>query len=167
MNTFFQKPNKYKATFKLVAADKETEPWTADRYAEIDFCLAHRRWANSINNVYIDPYTNDHTERKSVIVKLMQRLNTLETTKAERSFKGSHLPEDLRNEFNQIIKSQQEEHDSDDDMDKFMKNIATAAEQTIPDNKVPDRKQDCDPEILSRIRIRKEAVMRGSDDNIK
>ena len=67
------KPNKYKATFKLVAADKETEPWTADRYAEIDFCLAHRRWANSINNVYIDPYTSVHTYHKSVIVKLNQK----------------------------------------------------------------------------------------------
>ena len=54
MNTFFQKPNKFKATFKLVAADKETEPWTADRNAEIDFCLAHRRWANSIKHVYTD-----------------------------------------------------------------------------------------------------------------
>ena len=73
MNTFFQKPNKYKATLKLVAADKETEPWTADRYAEIDFCLAHRRWANSVKNVYTDPYTNVHTDRKSVIVKLKQK----------------------------------------------------------------------------------------------
>ena len=26
MNTFFQQPNKYKAAFKLVAADKGTEP---------------------------------------------------------------------------------------------------------------------------------------------
>ena len=34
MNTSFQKPNKYKATFKLVAADKETEPWNANRYAK-------------------------------------------------------------------------------------------------------------------------------------
>ena len=80
MNTTFQKPNKYKATSKLVAADKETEPWTADRYAEIDFCLAHRRWANSINNVYTDPYTNVHTDRKSVIVKFKQKLKAIETT---------------------------------------------------------------------------------------
>ena len=74
MNTFFRKPNKYKATFKLVAADKETEAWTADRYGEIDFCLAHRRWVNSIKNVYTDPYTNVHTDRKSVIAKFNQKL---------------------------------------------------------------------------------------------
>ena len=52
-------------------------------------------------------------------------------------------------------------------MNHFMKKIATAAEQTIPDNKVHNRKQDCDPEILRLIKIRKEAVMRGNDDNIK
>ena len=34
MNTSFQQLNKDKAAFKLVA-DKETEPWTADRYAAI------------------------------------------------------------------------------------------------------------------------------------
>ena len=70
MNTFYHQPNLYKATFKLLAADKETEPWTADRYAEIYFCLAHRRWANSVNNVDTDPYTNFHTDSKSVIAKL-------------------------------------------------------------------------------------------------
>ena len=81
MNTFFQKPNKYKATFKLVAADKETEPRTADRYAEIDFCLAHRRWANGIKNVYTDPYTNVHTDRKSVIVKPEQKTQNFRNNK--------------------------------------------------------------------------------------
>ena len=47
MNIFFQKLNQFKTTFKFIAADKETEPCTADRYAEIDFCLAHQRWANT------------------------------------------------------------------------------------------------------------------------
>ena len=60
MNAFFQQPNKYKATFKLVAADGN-RTLTADRYAETDFCLAHRKWANSIKHVYTDPYTNVHT----------------------------------------------------------------------------------------------------------
>ena len=166
MNTFFQKPNKDKATFKLVAADKETEPWTADGYAEIDSCLAHRKWANSIKNVYTDPYTNVHTDHKSVIAKLNQKLRTLETTKTERSFKGSHMPEDQESEFNLIIKSQQGEHDSDDDMNNFMKRIAIAAEHTMPDNKGYNTKQDCDPEILRFIKNWKD-VMRGNDDNIK
>ena len=48
-----------------------------------------------------------------------------------------------------------------------MKKIATAAEQTKPDNRVPNRKQDCDPEILRLIKIRKKVAMRGNDDNIK
>ena len=121
MNTSFQKPNKYKATFKLAAADKETEPWNADRYAEIHFCLARRRWANSINNVYTDPYTNVHTDHKSVIVKLKQKHKALETARTERSFKGLHLMEDQKNEFNQIIETQQEEHGTDDDMNDFMR----------------------------------------------
>ena len=53
--------------------------------------------------------------------------------------------EDQDNEFNQIIKTQLEEHDTDYNMNNFMKKIATAAEQTIPDNKAHNRKQDCDP----------------------
>ena len=48
-----------------------------------------------------------------------------------------------------------------------MNKVATAAEQTIPDNKVHNRKQDCDPEILRPLQIRKEAVMRGSGDHTK
>ena len=71
-----------------------------------------------------------------------QKSKALETTKTERSFKGFRLMEDQENEFKQIIKTQQEDHDTDDDMNKFMKKIAAAAEQTIPDNKIHNRKQD-------------------------
>ena len=52
------------------------------------------------------------------------------------------MPEDRENESNRIIKSQQEERDSDDDVNNFMKKIATAAEHTMLDNKVHNRKQD-------------------------
>ena len=115
-STFFQKPNKFKATFKLIAADKETEPWTADGYAEIEFCLAHRRWANSVKHFYTDPVTNVRTDGRSIIVRVNQKLQALETTKTEKSFKGLQLPEDHENEFNNIIKSQREEQYSADDM---------------------------------------------------
>ena len=75
--------------------------------------------------------------------------------------------EDQENEFNQIIKTQLEEHGADDGMNSFMKKIATAAKQTIPDNKAHNRKQDCDPELLRLIIIRKEVVMRENCDNTK
>ena len=68
--------------------------------------------------------------------------------------------EDQDNEFNQIIKTQLEEHDTDDNMNSFMKKIATAAEQTIPDNSAHNRKQDCDTELLRLINLRREKVMR-------
>ena len=77
------------------------------------------------------------------------------------------MPGDQENDLNLIIKSQQEEHDLEDDMKHFMKNIAIAAEHAMPDNKGHNRKQYCDPEILRFIKNRKEVVMRGSDDNIK
>jgi hypothetical protein len=48
MNTYFPKLNKYKATYKMVFAGIDQEPWIPDRYAEIDFCLAFQRWSNSI-----------------------------------------------------------------------------------------------------------------------
>ena len=76
------------------------------------------------------------------------------------------MPEDQENELNQIIKSQQEEQNSYD-INSFMKEIATAAEQTIPDSNVHNRKQDCDPEILRCIKIRKDVAKRRNDDNIK
>ena len=76
------------------------------------------------------------------------------------------MPEDQEKGFNQIVKSQQQ-HDLDDDMNNSMKKIATAAEQTIPDNKVHNGKQDCDPEVFRVLKICKEVVMRGNDDNIK
>ena len=144
VNASLQTPYTFKALFKPIAADNETEPWTADRYVEIYFCLAQRRWADSINNVYTDPFTNVHTDRKSVIVKINQKLKALETVKPERSFKGFQMPEDHETEFNNIIKTQQGEHEreSEGDMHKFMKSIAVAAEQTMPDNRGVKRKQD-------------------------
>ena len=63
--------------------------------------------------------------------------------------------------------TQREEHDTDDDMNNFMKKVATAAEQTIPDNNAHNRKQDCGPEILRLINICEEVVVRGNDDNTK
>ena len=108
-----------------------------------------------------------HTDHNSVIAKANQKLKALETTKTERSFKGPQLPEDHENEFNNIIKTQQEEQHSDDDMSRFTKSIATAAEHTMPDNREIKRKQDCDPETQRLIKTRKDITMRGNDDNLK
>ena len=51
MNTFFQKTPSAKVTYKgMGIADKE-QPFTPDRFAELDQCLINQKWRNSITNV--------------------------------------------------------------------------------------------------------------------
>ena len=52
MNTFFQKdsPQHY-CTYKEPSTDQFKEPWTATRFAAVDFCLAPKRWRNNIFDV--------------------------------------------------------------------------------------------------------------------
>ena len=62
MNTYFEKPNKKKATYRHMWATGMQGPWDTDRYSELDLCLVYRGWANSIGNVESDNLTNVNTD---------------------------------------------------------------------------------------------------------
>ena len=62
MNTYFQKPNNKKATYRHMWATGMQAPWDTDRYSELDLCLEFGRWANSIKNVEPDSLINVNTD---------------------------------------------------------------------------------------------------------
>eukprot|EP00972_Heterocapsa_arctica_P110259 16234196-Heterocapsa_arctica.AAC.1 len=72
MNTFFQKAPREQATFKLVGAQGNREPWTTDIWAELDLCLVRQRWHNTRMDVKADPYTDIATYHKMPTVRIKQ-----------------------------------------------------------------------------------------------
>ena len=48
MNTFFQKPDNKKATYRHMWAGGMQGPWNTDLYSELDLYLIYRRCSNSI-----------------------------------------------------------------------------------------------------------------------
>ena len=66
MNTYFQKLNNNKATYRHMWATGMQGPWDTDRYSELDLCLVFGRWSNSIKNVESDSLTNVNTDHLSL-----------------------------------------------------------------------------------------------------
>ena len=70
MNTYFQKDDARKATYRHIWTRGLQGPWTKDRYSELDLCLAMRRWSNSVIDVESDHVTNVNTDHLALIVKI-------------------------------------------------------------------------------------------------
>ena len=70
MNTYLERPNKKKATYRHMWAAGMQGPWNTDRYSELDLCLVFRRWANSIGDVQSDNLTNVNTGHLALKVKI-------------------------------------------------------------------------------------------------
>ena len=66
MNTYFQKLNNNKATYRHMWATGMQGPWDTDRYSELDLCLVFGRWSNSIKNVESDSLTSVNTDHLSL-----------------------------------------------------------------------------------------------------
>ena len=68
MNTYFQKPNNKKTTYRHMWATGVQGPWDTDRYSELDLCLVSGRWANSVKNVESYSFTNVNTDHLALNV---------------------------------------------------------------------------------------------------
>ena len=73
MNTYFEKPDEKKATYRHVWTQGLQGPWTTDRYSELDLCLASARWSNSILDIESDKGTNINTDHLALVIKVKQR----------------------------------------------------------------------------------------------
>ena len=88
MNTFVQKPKHEKATHRHVWTRGLQGPFTTDWYSEIDFCLAFRRWSNSVIDVKSDRNTNIDTDHLALIIEVRQKLKAIIQEETETTLKG-------------------------------------------------------------------------------
>ena len=50
-------------TYKEMSTDGWKEPWDADRFNMLDYCLIVKRWRNSISNVKAKPRLAFNSEK--------------------------------------------------------------------------------------------------------
>ena len=105
MNTFFQKPDKKKATYRHMWTRGLQGPWDTERYSELDLCLVFRRWSNAVKNVESDSLTNVHTDHLALRIKTSQKLKALveaEHGKELRGAKSENIQQTT--EYNEMVK---------------------------------------------------------------
>ena len=98
MNTFVQKPKHEKATHRHVWTRGLQGPFTTDWYSEIDFCLAFRRWSNSVIDVKSDRNTNIDTDHLALIVEVRQKLKAIVREETEATLKGARAETEKQEE---------------------------------------------------------------------
>ena len=87
-NTYYQKPDQFKGTYQRKDNKDGGPPWSTNRYCELHHCLVRRQWMNSIIDTRADPYTNINTDRKSIEIKIRQKMKAREQPNSEQSLKG-------------------------------------------------------------------------------
>ena len=68
MNTYFQKPQKNKCTFKYWGAE-DGPPWDQSKYTEIDWFLVSNRGKNAVKDIGAEPTANIGSDHFPVICK--------------------------------------------------------------------------------------------------
>ena len=105
MNTYSEKPNNKKTTYRHMWATGMRGPWDTDRYSELDLCLVYRRWANSIGNVESDNLTNVNTDHLALKVKIKQQLKALAKAEHGKELRGAKSEGEQQTiEYNEIIR---------------------------------------------------------------
>ena len=107
-NTFFNKANEHKCTFKDARTDGFKAPWTPDRFAQLDFILAPQRWKNAVLDVH--SYTNIafNSDHAVVVADMRLKLRKHKSRgKAAQNAKRFFQPTDAQlQRYNQQVHSQ-------------------------------------------------------------
>ena len=166
MNSFFQKPNHEKAMYRHVWTRGLQGPFTSDWYSEIDFCLAFRRWSNSVIDVKSDSNTNIDTDHLALIVEVRQKLKAIRSENTEITRKGARAETEAQEEEYNGRVVQGILHGEAEDMEGFMKTLAAAAEERFTLKPKRERKRDCHPELERIIRDRDAALQANNKDEV-
>ena len=117
-----------KATYRHVWTRGLQGPFTSDWYGEIDFCLAFRRWSNSVIDVKSDRNTNIGTDHLALIVEVRQKLKAIRRESTDISLKRARAGREKQEEYYNGMVVQGTMHGEAEDMESFMKTLAAAAE---------------------------------------
>ena len=166
MNSFFQKPNHEKATYRHVWTRGLQGPFTSDRYSEIDFCLAFRRWSNSVIDMTSDRNTNIDTDHLALIIEVRQKLKAIRRENTEVTLNGARAETEEQEEEYDGMVVQGMIHGEAEHMEGFMKTLAAAAEERLTLKPKRERKRDCHPELERIIRDRDAALQANNKDEV-
>lgn len=88
-NAYYQTLDKFKGTCQRNDNIDGGPSWNTDRYCELDLCLVRRQWINFMIDIRTDPYTNIHTDPRSIENEIRQELKAREQPNSEQSLKGT------------------------------------------------------------------------------
>jgi len=115
LNSFFQKPTSRKVSYREIGTlVSETDYANAERFAELDHCVARRHWNNSVIDVETDTKTTFPSDHFPLLIKYRRKLKIPENREEFQSWKGAKLVGDNREEArekydNDIVKAISEE----------------------------------------------------------
>ncbi len=137
MNTFFQKdsPQHY-CTYKEPGTDQFKEPWTATRFAAVDFCLAPKRWRNNILDVSALQQIALNTDHALVKATLRIKLKGYMKDKEEKVARYRKPTEEEEDKYNTFIweamnKRQEENWSKEKKLEEFTKAMHAAAQSHL------------------------------------
>ena len=158
MNTYFEKPDNKKTTYRHTWATGIQAPWDTDRHSELDLCLVFGRWANSIKNVEPDSLINVNTDHLALRIKIKQKLKALAEAEHGKELRGAKSESEQQTiEYNETIKESIREGKTED-MESFMGTLARAAEEKLTLKPPRVRKRDRHPELERLVACRKIAL---------
>ena len=167
MNTYFEKPNNKKVTYRHMWATGMQGPRDTDRYSELDLCLVFGRWANSTNNVESDGLTNVNTDRLALKIKVKQELKALAEAAHGKELRGAKSESERQAiEYNEVIRESIREGETED-MGSFMRTLAKAAEENLTFKPPGVRKRDCHPELERLVARRTIALEQDDGEEVK
>ena len=104
MNTFFHKDSQqHYCTYKEPSTEQFREPWTPDRFAAVDFCLAPRRWRNNVTDVTAMPKIAINTDHALIKTSLRIQLRGEIKEKEERAVRYRKPTEKEGEQYNTFI----------------------------------------------------------------
>ena len=171
----FSETRQLKGTYQRKDNVDGGPPWSTDRYCEVDHCLVRTQWMNSIINIQADPYTNINTDRKSVEIRIRQKLLAREQPNKEPSLKGlkpekqGMTSEKAIKEYNSKFRGFVEEAWGTEETETgcLYKLTKDAAKHAFNKPKGKGKRQDCDARLRRILDDRKVAIINHGDFTVK
>ena len=108
-NTWFQHPSSKQVTYKEVGTSylpPAGTDWDPQLYAQLDFCLAPRRWKNVVRDVFSDPWANVDSDHFPLLIRIKPALGARSFAPQRPRWDFSRASQNAQNAFNSYIVSE-------------------------------------------------------------
>eukprot|EP00973_Karenia_brevis_P078287 10869393-Karenia_brevis.AAC.1 len=105
MNTFFEKAEVKKATYKEKKSHAGGPPWRRPVYEVLDYVLTPRRWRNSIKDAESDTHVNISSDHFPIWIRTVVNLKAKPQGARRTRPKFLQCTEEERKRFNQSLQA--------------------------------------------------------------